>query len=155
MYPRPLRLILCLVTAFSLCLPTANLNAYTGATGVVKERMERMKVMKESVKTLVPIAKGKAPLNVDEIRWAAGELLKANDGLTAQFPADSIRGPSEARPEIWNHWERFVDQSDQLEQAASQMLASAEGTSLAEFRRHFKAVADTCRSCHDDFRRKK
>jgi len=89
--------------------------AHDGATGVVKDRMEMMDDMKESMKTLASIFKGDLPYDASKVQQAA-EVLESRAGLelTKNFPKDSINGPSEAKTEIWLEWDRFESLADDL-----------------------------------------
>ncbi|TCK02353.1 c-type cytochrome [Marinobacterium mangrovicola] len=111
--------------------------AHGNASGVVKERMELMEEMKESMKSMSDIFSGKADYNAQAIREAA-RVIRENSGtaMTRLFPEGSVHGPSEAKPEIWQEWDRFESQaaqlqrySEALEKAADNGRASAAGSS--------------------------
>lgn len=82
--------------------------AHGGAKGIVKERMDLMDDMKGAVKTLSAIYKGKRAYDAEAIRKAALVIRNhSGDAMTKLFPENSIHGPSEAKPLIWQEWERF------------------------------------------------
>lgn len=99
--------------------------AHSGATGVVKVRMEAMKDMQEAVKSVSPMMSGTAPYDATALRSAA-ETFRRHSGsaLTSNFPEEPVEPPSEALPVIWQDWDRFED-------LAMQLGVMAEGLSLA------------------------
>lgn len=104
--------------------------AHGGATGIVKQRMEGMGVMKESMKVLTPMMQGKTPYDAATVRQKAEDIGKhAGEALTKLFPEGSHGKPSEAKPDIWKDWGRFSDLAEQLH-AYSEGLALASDNGL-------------------------
>lgn len=82
--------------------------AHGGATGVVKERMDLMDNQKDAMKSLSSIYKGEVKYDADVVRKAALIIRDhSGDAMTRLFPKGSIKGHSEAKPLIWQEWERF------------------------------------------------
>ena len=120
---------LCLTVAllaFGFALP-GGLLAHTGATGIVKERMELMKSVGAAMKTLAKMFKGEEPYDADAVRKAATQIQgHGGETMTKLFPEGSLDKPTEALPTIWEDWERFellaaqlVDYSGALAKAAN------------------------------------
>ena len=94
--------------------------AHSGATGVVKERMDAMKSMGDAIKRIKPMMSGEAAYNADVVRQAAQRIAtEAGEAMTRKFPEGSTDHPSEALPRTWQEWERFKALADQLEVAAN------------------------------------
>ncbi len=108
--------------------------AHGGATGIVKERMDGMGVMKESMKVLTPMMQGKAEYDAEAVRRAAAKIqAHAGDTLTKLFPEGSDGKPSEAKPEIWTDWDSFAGLATQLETFSAGLAAAAgNGLMMAE-----------------------
>lgn len=102
-------------------------HAHGGASGVVKERMELMKEMKQSVKTLSAMFRGQTDYDADAVASAA-KTLEKNSGseLTELFPEGSLHKPSEAKPEIWQEWDRFSALADQLKRFSTALVRASE-----------------------------
>lgn len=99
--------------------------AHSGATGVVKSRMEAMKEMQTAVKAIAPMMSGTAAYDASVVQDAAETFGRhSGEALTASFPEGSIEPPSEALPAIWQDWDRF-------EALARQLGIMAQGLSLA------------------------
>ena len=105
--------------------------APSGATGVVKDRMEAMKAMGDAVKTVTPMMRGEAEYDADVMREAARTFQEhSGEAMTELFPEGSNQAPSEAKDLIWSDWERFEDLARQLEVHA-EGLEGAAGNGLA------------------------
>ncbi|GGE62761.1 c-type cytochrome [Actibacterium pelagium] len=101
--------------------------AHGGATGVVKERMDGMGVMKESMKVLTPMMQGKTPYDADVIREEAKKIAAhSGEAMTKLFPEGSTDKPSEAKSEIWSQWEDFSNLAAQLEALSEGLALAAE-----------------------------
>lgn len=101
--------------------------AHSGASGVVKERMEMMESMGDAVKTIKPMMTGEATYDADAVRKAARTIAaQAGDDLTSLFPEGTDGAPSEALPTIWTERARFEDLADALEQAALGLERAAD-----------------------------
>src|SRR6056297_3750192 len=104
--------------------------AHSGATGVVKERMDAMKSMGEAIKRIKPMMSGEAAYDEAAVHAAAQSIAdEAGEAMTSKFPEGSTDHPSEALPRTWDEWERFAALANQLEMAANG-LAMAAGNGL-------------------------
>ncbi|WP_299202120.1 cytochrome c [uncultured Amphritea sp.] len=115
----------CLVAVTTLT--TQQVIAHGGATGVIKERMDLMEGMKDVVKEVSAIYKGEAEYNADTIRNAA-ETIKTHSGdaMTKLFPEGSVSGHSEAKPLIWEEWQRFKTLADRQVRLADGLYQAAD-----------------------------
>jgi cytochrome c556 len=70
------------------------------------------------------------------------------------FPEGSdMVANSRAKPEIWKEQAKFKQYADRLNGDVAKLLSASKGGDLALTRTSFQAVAQTCKACHDDFRR--
>ena len=131
--------------------------AHEGATGIVKERMDHMKSIKDAMKGLAPIMKGQVPYDASAVRaYARALAAKGGTAMTDLFPEGSIHGPSEALPAIWTDWQGFAASAQELEAAAGLLVETAGNPrdgSTSDPTKAFSRVVGTCRGCHDDFRK--
>ncbi len=111
--------------ACSLTVTPVVVLGHGGASGVVKERMDAMKEMKDAMKSLSAMFSGKADYDADKVRQAAAVLEQnAGQSLTGLFPQGSDHSPSEAKANIWQEWEQFGQMADDLK-LYSRALAEA------------------------------
>ena len=130
--------------------------AHSGATGVVKERMEMMKGMGDAMKAMGPMFKGEAPFDAAVVAEKAAHLAEHAKKIPEMTPEGSMDHPSEALPIIWEDWDGYVESAEKLaeEGAALQEIAS-NGADEAKTRAQFIEVSKTCGTCHDKFRKPK
>lgn len=125
--------------------------AHSGATGVVKERMDSMGSLAASMKQLVGMHKTGA-IDANTVGQIA-RVIKINSGpaLNERFPEGSLPKVSEASSKIWQDWDRFTDISDELYAVASRLETEAASPDL-DLGSYVEKLGATCSSCHKDFR---
>jgi cytochrome c556 len=107
--------------------------AHSGATGVVRERMDAMMEMGKAVKTVTPMMSGETAYDAEAVR-AAAETFRRHGGetMTSLFPEGSGDAPSEAKAAIWSEPERFAALADRLEVYAEGLIGAADNGLAAE-----------------------
>ncbi len=89
--------------------------AHSGATGVVKERMDGMMAMGKAIKDITPMMRGKAGYDPEAVRAFSKEVRKhSGTAMTRLFPEGSGGEPSESKETIWTDWEGFEELAEQL-----------------------------------------
>lgn len=113
------------ILPFLIVLPSV-IYAHSGATGVIKERMDLMSSISDSVKTISAMMKGKTSYDAVIVRQEA-ERIATSSGMhiTMFFPENSLDSISEARPEIWQDWENFERYAMELEIIANGLALAA------------------------------
>jgi len=147
---RVLALTLAPLATLSLGLTEAA-HAHEEATGVVKERMDLMETQKDAMKVIGAMAKGTVPFDATEAAGAAREIEATAKKIPDLFPEGTDGPPSEAKPDIWTDWERFVGDAEALTSAAKDLVAALEGEA-PYWKAKFKGVIDACKTCHKTFR---
>lgn len=130
--------------------------AHSGATGVIKQRIDMMGEVAKAMKSIGQMIKGEVDYNPNNARSAALEIEKHARGFSELFPEGSTTKPSEALPIIWEDWEEFTKLLDQMKTQANQLaeLAPTVAT-VGEIKTQFALVGKTCGTCHKKFRLKK
>ena len=101
--------------------------AHSGATGVMKERMDAMDEMGEAMKRLTPMMRGQTVYDPDVVRSAAETMIgHAGVQMTELFPEGSNGKPSEALDAIWEDWEEFAALAEALRTSAEGMKLAAD-----------------------------
>ena len=139
-------------TLFSLLLitiPATLALAHSGATGIVKERMDMFKKNQgnlKAIKSHIGSEDYESIVNLaDEIRdWAVK--------MPEYFPEGSNEKPSEASPAIWTDFVGFENAAIKNETAAKQLIAAAKAEDQKAVVDGFKAVAASCKSCHQSYK---
>ena len=145
---------LCVALALAV-LPLGGLAlAHSGATGLVKERMDAMKDIAARMKQIGAMMKGEQAYSADAAASAAAIIVEHAARMPSLFPDGSNDHPSEALAVIWSDWDRFTDSAEELTITATTLRDTAAGaTSVEEIRLQFAAVGKTCSGCHEGFRK--
>ena len=101
--------------------------AHSGATGVMKVRMDAMGEMGDEMKLLAPMMRGQTDYDPDVVRSAADTMIgHAGTQMTELFPEGSNEKPSEALDAIWEEWEEFAALAEALRTSAEGMKLAAD-----------------------------
>lgn len=126
--------------------------AHSGATGVVKARMDGMKEMSHAAKAMGAVRAGAIPFSFQTLNLAGREIARHGAAARDQFPGGSLIAPSEALPAIWTDRETFDRLLDQMTEAAEQLSASADRDEAEAL---VSRIGGLCKDCHATFRQKK
>lgn len=130
--------------------------AHSGATGIVKQRMDKMGEVASQMKVIARMLNGQVDFDQAILEASAAEIADHASGFEPLFPEGSVSPPSEARPRIWTRWDDFRDQFATMEVRAGSL---ADQAALAEdpsdLKNAFVRLGNTCKSCHQDFRQQK
>ena len=123
--------------------------AHSGATGIVKERMDNFDDSKASMKLLK-----KAVRNNDfaTINQEAGSINRWAVQLTDHFPEGSNPPPSEALDLIWQEFEQFKQYADTQVKASEALQQAGINSDTGAAKKAFSELAKSCKGCHDNYR---
>lgn len=96
--------------------------------------------------------------DADEVRAASQTLAAlANSGLPGLFPKQTANAtgwrPTTASPAVFDDAPRFRASSEEFAREAGELARLAAGADRDAVSRQFARVAQTCKGCHDKFRR--
>ncbi|SCA56059.1 Cytochrome c [Candidatus Terasakiella magnetica] len=134
---------------------TAVTQAHDGATGVIKERMDMMKLIAKNTKRIAPIAMGSEDMDLKAVEESAGYIAKTAADVIMRFPKGSTSMVSEAKENIWTDWDKFAASMKSLSQDAAALEKLAKEGEEFELTDAFGKMASNCKKCHTDFRMKK
>jgi cytochrome c556 len=72
--------------------------------------------------------------------------------LDAAFPPGSDAPPSKAKSDIWQDPAQFKKKLDDLKISSQKLSAAAKSGDIQILRAAFSTTAQSCKSCHEDFR---
>lgn len=137
-------------TAISLSLLLSSTAlAHSGASGIVKERMDGFKAAKKSMRTLKTAVRAE---DYSTISAEAESLQAWFSDLERYFPKGSNAKPSEALDVIWQDFDRFSGIAQQSRDASSALLKAAQTKDKSATMDAFSDLGASCKSCHDDYR---
>lgn len=148
--------LLCMAIAAVLAFGTVdNSIAHTGATGVVKKRMDSMKAIASSLKNLVDMQREKRPFDAATAAQAGRAIASHAQKLGAMFPPGSNKHPSESAPEIWTKRSEFDAMMQAMQKAGEALSTRAKAAiSAKDIAVEFRQLVSTCQACHAKFRSK-
>ena len=130
--------------------------AHSGATGIVKERMDAMKDMGKQSKLVARMFKGEEAFDKQALVAAADSFLLHGTQMKSLFPDthESRMGKTtEALPEIWENWERFSSDVDEFIMLSETLQQTVNATdNRDELQQAFRQTAKSCSGCHKAFR---
>lgn len=83
----------------------------------------------------------------------AEAMASIGEELPSLFPAGSGTGKTEALPAIWQEPEKFKQAVEAGRSATAQLRDAIKSGDKAAIGRGLKAVGDSCKGCHDKFRK--
>ncbi len=138
---------------FSMVAATAAF-AHSGVkNAAVKARMDAMSSIGAEMKTLGEMTKGVSAFDVSIARAAAASIADHAAETPDLFRAEEDDPKSEATPAIWADFDDFTAKAVALENAARG--ASSTISSVDDLAPAMKALGETCKACHADYRQKR
>ena len=125
--------------------------AHSGATGIVKERMDYFKASSINLKKIRAHISNE---NYASIVPLANSIASWNAKMPEYFPAGSNINPSEASPKIWSDFKGFTAAAQLNWEATISLAKAAKNGDRNAVINAFKATAASCKSCHKTYRLK-
>lgn len=151
---------LAIVVFLVISVPIAGVvYSHSGATGIVKKRMEAMKDMGNKTKIVADMFKGRAEFEKDAVLEAADSYLLHGADIVELFPdtKESRTGSStEALSRIWKEWEDFSEEVAEFVTAAELLQSTALSTDDFDVMKNaFRNTSKQCFDCHKRYRKPK
>lgn len=114
------------VATLAIWIAAGTVVAHSGATGVVRERMEGMVAMRDALRDVTPMMRGEVPYDAARVA-EAGRAIAAHAGseMTGLFPEGSAGGVSYAKEAIWQERETFDALAEELRRHAEGLVKAA------------------------------
>ena len=118
----------------------------------VKYRQSAFTVMANSFGKISAVVKGEAPFNKDEVAKNAA-VVAIISTLPWQAFGPGTEGGN-ALPGVWSDNAKFKAASEKMQLAVIDLNKAAQSGDLENIKKAFGATGQTCKGCHDDFRKK-
>ena len=126
--------------------------SHEGATGIVKERMDKFQESKNLMRT---INKSLSDNNFDIIKQSAEKLNKWAIEMHKYFPKGSeanSSNKSQASDNIWSDPEGFKKAVKKFEITSAKLIKISQNKNIDDTVSSFREVAASCKGCHKQFR---
>ena len=118
----------------------------------IKYRQSVMTVMANSFTKIGAVVKGETPYNKDEVAKNAAVVAMLSTLPWQGFGPGTEGG--KAKEEIWSESAKFKAAQDKLQLATANLNTAAQSGDLESIKKAFGATGQTCKGCHDDFKKK-
>jgi cytochrome c556 len=118
----------------------------------IKYRQSAFTVMANSFGKIAAVVKGEAPYNKDEVAKNAA-IVATLSSLPWQAFGPGTEG-GKAQPAVWSDNAKFKAAADKMQVAVANLNTAAQSGDLESIKKAFGAAGQTCKGCHDDFKKK-
>jgi len=127
---------------------------FKNADDAIEYRQGALAVMGNHFSRIGAMASGKVPFDAKAVQANADLVATLAKLPWSAFIEGSDKGDTNARPEIWSQADKFKAASQKLEDATVKLAAAAKTGNQDAIKAAFGATGETCKACHDDFRKK-
>ncbi|MCW5655964.1 cytochrome c [Hydrogenophaga sp.] len=119
----------------------------------VKYRKSALTVMANHFSRIGAMANGRAPFDA-KVAADSAAIVETMSRLPWEgFVAGSDKGETAALPVVWTEPAKFKEAQEKLQAATTQLAAAAKTGNLDSVKTAFGATAQSCKACHDAFRK--
>ncbi len=119
----------------------------------IKYRKASFTVMAAHFGRIGAMASGKAPFDAKVAADNAAIVETLSKLPWAGFVAGSDKGDTRALPDIWKEQDAFKSGADKMQAEIVKLVAATKTGNLDNVKAAFGAAGQTCKACHDDFRK--
>ena len=147
-----------IAASLALALAAAALSApamaqFQKPEDAVKYRKASFTVLDSHFGRIGAMANGRAPFDAKVAAESAAIVETMSKLPWEAFGAGTDKGDTRALPAIWTEQAKFKEGADKLQAATAQLNAAAKTGNLDSVKTAFGAVGQTCKACHDAYRK--
>ena len=120
----------------------------------VKYRKAVFQVMSNHMGRVGAVVKGQRPYDKASLEADVAIIETMAKQPWIAFPTNSATADSTAHAVIWQEPEKYQAAADKLQAEVAKLSAAARAGDLAAIRTAFGSTGQSCKACHDNFRRK-
>lgn len=147
-----------LIPALALTLATPAMAQFAKPEDAVKYRQSAFALMGAHMGRLAAVVKGETPYNRDEVVRNAAIIGTLSSLPWQAFPSSTesgkTSGKNDALPVIWTENAKFKSAADRMQAAVAELNTAAQSGNPENLKKALGATSQTCKACHDDFRKK-
>lgn len=148
-----LQKLILFTTATTLCISAGSaLAQFQKPEDAIKYRQSVFTVMANAFGKMGAVVKGEAPYNKDDVAKNAA-IVATLAPLPWQAFGPGTEG-GKAQPAVWSDNAKFKAASEKMQLAVADLNKAAQSGDVESFKKSFGAASQTCKGCHDDFKKK-
>ncbi|MBQ0919664.1 MAG: cytochrome c [Hydrogenophaga sp.] len=146
------------LASLALAVATVSLSApamaqFQKPEDAIKYRKAAMTVMSAHFGRIGAMASGKAPFDA-KVAMDNAALVETLSKLPfAGFVPGTDKGETRALPAIWTEQAKFNAAAEKMQGEVAKLAAAAKTGNLDSVKTAFGAAGQSCKACHDDFRK--
>ncbi|MGC7406708.1 c-type cytochrome [Pandoraea pneumonica] len=149
-----MKLALALATLAAALVPALSHAQFAKPDDAVEYRQSALFLLGNHFGRIGAVVKGDAPFNKDDVAKNAELVATLSKLPWPAFEGGQTTAKSKAKPEVFTDKVKFQQAQEKMETAVAQLNTVAKGGDLASIKKAFGDAAQTCKSCHDNFRAK-
>jgi cytochrome c556 len=119
----------------------------------VAYRQSAFKLIYWNFSKMGAMVRGAAPFDATDFAQRASRVAALAEQLEEGFPKGSeTGGVTEAKPEIWTHWDDFTAKLDDLKRESAALREVTASRDEDAMKAQFQKVRQTCGACHDEYK---
>lgn len=119
----------------------------------IKYRKASFTVMAAHFGRIGAMANGRVPFDAKVAAENAAIVETMSKLPWAAFGPGTDKGDTRALPEIWKEQDAFKSGADKMQAEVIKLVAAAKTGNLDNVKAAFGAAGQTCKACHDDYRK--
>ena len=119
----------------------------------IKYRKASFTVMAAHFGRIGAMANGRVPFDAKVAADNAAIVETMSKLPWAAFGAGTEKGDTRALPVVWSEAGKFKEGADKMQAEVAKLAAAARTGNLESVKAAFGAAGQTCKACHDDFRK--
>ena len=147
-----------LIPALTLTLATPAMAQFAKPEDAIKYRQSAFALMGAHMGRLAAVVKGEVPYNKEDVARNAAIISMLSSMPWQAFPAGTesgkTPGKNDALPIIWTENAKFKSAADKMQAAVADLNTAAQSGNPENLKKALGATSQTCKACHDDFRKK-
>jgi cytochrome c556 len=144
-------LVVAALTGLATALPAAA--QFQKPEDAIKYRKAAFTVMGTHFGRVGAMAAGRVPFDAAVAASNADIVASMSKLPFAGFVDGTSTGDTKAKPEIWSNRAKFDAAATKMQEEVTKLNAAAKTGNFDAIKAAFGAAGQTCKACHDDFRK--
>lgn len=141
-----------LIPALALTLAAPAMAQFAKPEDAIKYRQSAFALMGAHMGRLAAVVKGEVPYNKEDVARNAA-IISTLSSMPWQAFGPGTEG-GKAEPAIWKESAKFKSAADKMQAAVAELNTAAQSGNPESLKKALGATSQTCKACHDDFRKK-